>query len=86
MTDKKVQTPVKENTINPLVAAVAGAVVAGAAVAGAIIMSDKKNQDKVSKVVTDVKDNFNHQKQAMVNKAHKLEDITKNTVNEVKNI
>ena len=41
---------------NTVFAAVAGAVVgAGVAVAGAFAMKDKKNQDKVKKVFTDVK-------------------------------
>ena len=46
----------KRNGINPMVAAVAGAVVgAGVAVAGTLILKDKKNQEKVKKVLKDVK-------------------------------
>ena len=42
--------------VNPVMAAVAGAVVgAGVAVAGAMVLEDKKNREKVKKVFTDVK-------------------------------
>lgn len=61
-------------------------VVASAAVAGAYALSDKDNQDKVAKVVSDVKKNIMDKKDAVVGKAQKLEDIAKNTVNDVKNI
>ncbi|MFA6250477.1 MAG: hypothetical protein WC686_03115 [Candidatus Shapirobacteria bacterium] len=86
MTDKIVKPQVSKPVINPVMAAMAGAVVAGAAVAGAMIMSDKKNQDKVRKVVSNVKDSLNNNKASIISKADKLEDITKNTVNELKNI
>jgi len=86
MTDKKVQPEVSGKSVNPVMAAVAGAVVAGVAVAGAMIMSDKKNQAKVKKVVSDVKDRINTKKEAIVNKANKLGDIAKNTVNDVKKV
>lgn len=59
MTDKNVKSQVGGNVINPVMAAVAGAVVAGVAVATTMIMSDKNNQDKVKKVVSNVKDNLN---------------------------
>jgi hypothetical protein len=72
--------------INPVVAAVAGAVVGGVAVASAIIMSNKDNQDKVNEVVSNVKDDINNKKAVVIDKANKLEDIAKNTVNKVKNI
>jgi len=49
-------------------------------------MSDKKNQAKVKKVVSDVKDRINTKKEAIVNKANKLGDIAKNTVNDVKKV
>lgn len=86
MTDKNVKSQVSGNVINPVMAAVAGAVVAGVAVATTMIMSDKNNQAKVKKVVSNVKDNLNNKKASIVNKARKLENITKNTVSEVKNI
>lgn len=86
MIDKKVKPEVKKNVINPVMAAVAGAVAAGAVAAGAIIMSDKKNQDKVKKVVSNVKDNLNKKKALINKKVSKIEDITKNTVNEAKKI
>jgi hypothetical protein len=84
MTHNKVVT--QSNNVNPVVAAVAGAVVAGVAVAGAYALSNKDNQDKVAKVVTDVKKNIMDKKDVVVGKAQKLEDIAKNTVNDVKNI
>ena len=86
MTDKKVKPEVKKKVMNPVMAAMAGAVAAGVAVAGAMIMSDKKNQDKVKKVVSDVKDNLKKKKTAIVNKAKKLEDITKDTAIKVKKV
>jgi hypothetical protein len=48
MTDvhKKKETK-SANTVNPLVAGIAGAVAGGMAVAAAVVMSDKKNQEKV---------------------------------------
>lgn len=47
----------KKGGVNPVFAAVTGAVVgAGAAVAGAFVLKDKKNRDKVKKVLTNVKD------------------------------
>ena len=45
-----------QNTVNPIVAGIAGAVAGGVAVASAIAMSDKKNQKKVKDVLTNVKD------------------------------
>lgn len=50
MTDKH------NNSVNPIVAGIAGAVAGGVAVASAIAMSDKKNQKKVKAVLTNVKD------------------------------
>lgn len=43
--------------INPVVAAVAGAVVgAGVGIAGAVVLGDKKNREKINKVLNNVKD------------------------------
>ncbi len=59
--------------VNPMVAAVAGAVVgAGIAVAG-VVLSDEKNREKIVKAVTTVKDDVTHyvektQKQVEVEK------------------
>lgn len=44
------------NSMNPIVAGIAGAVAGGVAVASAIAMSDKKNQKKVKDVLTNIKD------------------------------
>lgn len=75
MTDKNVKSQADGKVASPVLAAVAGAVVGGIAVASAMIMSNKDNQDKVKKVVA-----------TGVDKVTKLEDIAKNTVEEVKNI
>ena len=81
-------------SVNPLVAAVTGAVVgAGMAVAGAVAMSDKNNQATVKAVVKDIKNKVNDVKnnvEAKKNeaemKAQKIGDIAKNTVKDVKNV
>ncbi len=47
----------KQNSVNPVAAAVAGAVVgAGVAIAGAIALKDEKNRKKVQEVLKDAKD------------------------------
>ena len=58
MIDKKGKSQVKNSLVKPVVAAVAGVIVASVAVAGAIIMSDKKNQNKVKKVMENVKEDI----------------------------
>ena len=69
--------------INPVAAAVAGAVVgAGVAVAGAVVMGNKKNREKISKVLNDAKDkavNYMEgiQKQAQDKKDEVGEKLTK---------
>jgi hypothetical protein len=46
----------KEKNINPVAAIATGVVIgAGAALAGAAVLSDKKNQEKIKKVIKDVK-------------------------------
>ena len=85
MTDTKKNVPVSGG-VNPIVAAVAGAVVAGVAVAGAMAMSNQDNQDKVKSVVADVKTGFEDKKAVVVDKAQKLETIAKNAVDDAKNI
>lgn len=88
---KKVE--VKKSGVNPVMAAVVGAVAAGVAVAGAMIMSDKKNQTKVKNVVTDIKNKAENKKaevEELVNdgkdKVKKLEVIAKDAINEAKNV
>jgi hypothetical protein len=81
-------------SVNPLVAAVTGAVVgAGMAVAGAVVMSDKKNQDKVKSVAKDVQNKVDDLKKKVEDKkfeteikAQKLGNIAKDAVNDAKNI
>ena len=72
--------------VNPVVAAMAGAVVAGVAVAGAIAMSNKDNQEKVKNVISDVKADIDNKKSEVVNKSQKLETIAKKAIQDVKQI
>ena len=64
-----------QDGINPVAAAVAGAVVgAGVGVAGAVIMGNKKNREKIGKLLNNIKDEAvdyaeGIQKQAEVKKA-----------------
>lgn len=46
----------KSNTINAVVAGIAGVVAGGVAVAAAVVMSDKKNQKKVKDAWVDAKE------------------------------
>lgn len=62
--------------MNPMVAAMAGAVVgAGVAVAGAIAMKDEKNRKKVKGIISGVKD----QAMGYVKKAQKKAEEVKGT-------
>lgn len=57
MADIHKKTEIKKvNTMNPIVAGIAGAVAGGMAVAAAVLMSDKKNQKKVRDAFADAKD------------------------------
>ena len=85
MTHKNTTTQ-NDSGVNPIVAAVAGAVVAGATVASAFVLSNKDNQAKIKKVASDIKTDIKEKNDAIVNKAKKLGDITKNAVNDAKNI
>lgn len=56
MKDKNQKKKGKNNSVGTAFAAMTGAVIGvGMAVAGAVVMKDKKNQAKVKKVFTDVK-------------------------------
>lgn len=55
MTDTQLKKDTNTKVVNPLVAGIAGAVIGGAAVAASMVMSDKKNRDKVGKVLMDKK-------------------------------
>lgn len=85
MTDKNIKTQ-NDTSVNPVVAAVAGAVVAGAAVASAFVLSNKDNQEKIKTAATDIKTNIKNRNDQAMDKAKKLGEITKNAVNDVKNI
>ena len=54
MTDSRVKK--QANTVNPIVAGIAGVVAGGVAVAAALVMSDKKNQKKVKDALVDAKE------------------------------
>lgn len=75
----------KTKHINPVVAAVAGAVVGvGAAVAGAVVLQDEKNRKKVQQVLGDVRDQAmgyveNLQKQATTKREEIEDKITEGT-------
>ena len=57
MTDHNQKKGAGKGGVNPVVAAVTGAVVgAGVAIAGAVALKDEKNRKKVKEVLTNVKD------------------------------
>ena len=58
MTDihQKKEIKVESNAVSPVVAGIAGAVAGGIAVAAAMVMSDKKNQKKVSDAIVGAKE------------------------------
>lgn len=69
-----------ENNVSPVVAGIAGAVAGGIAVAAAMVMSDKKNQKKVSDAFVGAKEKVTGymdtiKTQPVVEKsAHKIEE------------
>ncbi|MFA5894232.1 MAG: hypothetical protein WC851_00475 [Candidatus Shapirobacteria bacterium] len=85
MTDKNIKTQ-NDTSVNPVIAAVAGAVVAGAAVASAFVLSNKDNQEKIKAAASNIKTNIQDKNAQVMGKAKKLGEITKNAVNDVKNI
>jgi hypothetical protein len=54
-TQKKNNTK-DQHAINPIVAGIAGAFAGGIAIATAVVMSDKKNQKKVTEALKNAKD------------------------------
>ncbi|MFA5828790.1 MAG: hypothetical protein WC841_05550 [Candidatus Shapirobacteria bacterium] len=57
MTDVQKKREVKNtNGVNPIVAGIAGAVVGGVAVATSMVMSNKKNRDKIKAGLASAKD------------------------------
>lgn len=85
MTDKNIKNQ-KDTGVNPVIAAMAGAVVAGAAVASAFVLSNKDNQEKIKTKAAEIKSNIKDKNDEVMDKAKKLGKITKNAVNDVKNI
>jgi gas vesicle protein len=70
--------------INPVAAAVTGAIIgAGAVVAGAIVMSDKNNQKKVEKVVNDAKEKIRGYKAGLEEKSQAVKDDAKVKIEQV---
>jgi len=71
--------------INPVVAAVTGAVVgAGIAVAGAVALKDEKNRNKVKKAFSDVKDQAAGDIEDIQNKAEDKKDEAEKKLDEGK--
>ena len=86
MTDSHQKKEIKNaNTVNAIVAGVAGVVAGGVAVATALVMSDKKNQKKVKDALVDAKEKFTDyidtiKSQPVIEKStQKLEEVVKGT-------
>jgi gas vesicle protein len=58
----------KKGGVNPIVAAVTGAVVGGIAVAGAMTMADEKKREQVKDALGNVKDKVMDTKESIENK------------------
>jgi gas vesicle protein len=82
MKDKKQNT---EKSTSPLAALATGVVIgAGVAVAGAVALNDKKNREKVIKVVKDVKNQVSGYMDDMQKTANQKKDEGKETVTQSK--
>ena len=86
MTDTHQKKEIKKsNTINTVVAGIAGAVAGGMAVAAAVVMSDKKNQKKVKDAWVGAKEKVGEymdtiKSQPIVEKSvQKLEEVVNDT-------
>lgn len=85
MTNTK-KSPQVSSNINPVVAAMAGAVVAGVTVAATMVMSSKDNQNKIKDIVSDVKADIGNKRATIASKVNKLGDIATDAVTDVKSI
>lgn len=54
--ENKQKREINKGGVNPVVAAVTGAIVGAGVVAGAVVLSDQKNRDKIKEVVTNAKE------------------------------
>ncbi|MCR4326875.1 MAG: hypothetical protein NUV52_04450 [Candidatus Roizmanbacteria bacterium] len=77
MNDQKIshQDDVKSN-INPMVVAVAGAAVGAGIVVAGVVLSDKKNREKIAQTAATVRDDVAH----FVTKTQKQVDAEKRTL------
>lgn len=84
---KEIKNEKKEDQksgINPVAAAVTGALIgAGAIVAGAIVMNDKSNQRKVKKVVSDAKEKIKGYKDEIKDKSQEVKNDAKEKMDKV---
>jgi hypothetical protein len=71
--------------VNPVAAAVTGAVFGAAAVAGAVALKDKKNREKVKKVLINIKDHATRQMKDMQKHGQKKGDEIEKKLAEGKN-
>jgi len=77
----------KSNTVNPIMAGIAGAMVGGVAVATSMVMSNKKNRDKLKAKLTEAKNQTTEylddvKKQALVKKS----EVKEKVIQEVKKL
>ncbi len=91
MTDVQKKKEVKStNTVNPIVAGIAGVVAGGVAVAAALVMSDKKNQKKVKDALEGAKEKVTEyidtiKSQPIVEKStKKLDEVVNATKQKIK--
>lgn len=76
------QSPAKKSSVNPMAAAVAGAVIG----AGAVILNQKKNRDQIKETFLKVKDTANKHLDKMMQKAAEEKKVLKKAVDEVKGL
>lgn len=75
MNNKK-KVEVKENGVNPVVAVVTGALVGAGVIAGAVVLSDKKNREKIGNAVNNAKEQA----------ANKFEEVKGQTVSKFEEV
>lgn len=92
MTDAHQKTKGSTNSVNPVVAGIAGAVAGGMAVAAAVVMNNKKNQKKVTEALSGVKDTVTGYmekltSQPIVEKStQKLEKVARDTKQKIEEV
>jgi gas vesicle protein len=79
MTKQIEKKQTKSVGVNPVIAAVTGAIVgAGVIVAGAVAYNDKKNRDMVKKAVSNVKETAHDIKKLALDKKNEVQNMLKN--------